>query len=84
MSTEKHTCQGTAGTYRSFHRYTCGKTASLEHEGKWYCKRHHPPTIKAKDAARSAKWDAEWKAAQAAVKKAVESGPKVRIEGSAE
>jgi len=42
------------------HRYTkCGKTAAHEHEGKWYCKTHHPPTVKAKREARNARWKAE-------------------------
>ena len=62
-----HKCDGTifgeCGPYRS-----C-VTAKHEYEGSWYCKTHHPPTVKAKDAARSAKFraklDAERDAAQA-------------------
>mgnify|MGYP003452791369 CR=1 FL=1 len=62
-----HKCDGTIfGDYR---QYRCGVTAKYEHEGSWYCKTHHPPTVKAKDAARSAKFraklDAERDAAQA-------------------
>ena len=32
----------------------CGKTATYEHEGAYYCKTHHPPTVEAKHAARDA------------------------------
>jgi len=63
----KHTCEG-----HVFHNYwsrPCGKSAAHEHEGHWYCKTHHPPTVAAKIAARSellqAKWDAERGAARA-------------------
>lgn len=40
----------------------CGKTAHYEFNGTWYCKRHHPPTVRAKNAERQAKWEAEWNA----------------------
>ena len=63
----KHTCEG-----HVFHNYwsrPCGKSAAHEHEGHWYCKTHHPPTVAAKSAARSellqAKLDAEREAARA-------------------
>ena len=63
----KHKCNGTI-LINSW-PYRCGVTAKHEHEGSWYCKTHHPPTVKAKDAARSAKFraklDAERDAAQA-------------------
>ena len=63
----EHKCNGTI-LINSW-PYRCGVTAKHEHEGSWYCKTHHPPTVKAKDAARSAKFraklDAERDAAQA-------------------
>ena len=31
----------------------CGKTAAHEHEGKFYCKTHHPPTVAKKYADKS-------------------------------
>jgi hypothetical protein len=40
----------------------CGAAAKVERDGKFYCKRHDPVAIAAKHAARSAKWEAEWKA----------------------
>ena len=62
-----HKCNGTI--FGDYWPYRCGVTAKHEHEGSWYCKTHHPPTVKAKDAARSAKFsaksDAERDAAQA-------------------
>ena len=51
-----HKCDGTI--FGEYWPYRCGVTAKHEHEGSWYCKTHHPPTIKAKDAARSAKFRA--------------------------
>ena len=48
-----------AGAWRS---YPCGKNASMEHEGKHYCKTHHPPTVQAKRDASHAKWKAQWDA----------------------
>ena len=62
-----HKCNGTI--FRDYWTYRCGVTAKHEHEGSWYCKTHHPPTVKAKGDARSAKFraklDAERDAAQA-------------------
>lgn len=65
---EKHTC--CAKIYTGYWSKTCGKGAAYEHEGKWYCKTHHPPTVKAKDEARTAKWQAEWDALNQAKEKA--------------
>ena len=62
-----HKCDGTI--FGEYWPYRCGVTAKHEYEGSWYCKTHHPPTVKAKDAARSARYraklDAERDAAQA-------------------
>lgn len=38
----------------------CGKTAAYEEAGAYYCKRHHPPTVKAKKKARDAAWNAKY------------------------
>jgi len=32
--------------------HTCGRAAAFEFGGRWFCKTHHPPTVKAKDEAR--------------------------------
>jgi len=56
MSEVKHTCCApiySSGSYRS---YRCDKGAKYEHEGDWYCKTHHPPTVKAKRDANYATW----------------------------
>ena len=52
-----HKCNGTI--FRDYWTYRCGVTAKHEHEGSWYCKTHHPPTVKAKGDARSAKFRAK-------------------------
>lgn len=60
MSEAKPKCCGQVSPPGSYRSYNCGKNASLEHDGKHYCKLHHPPTVWAKRDARNAKWDAEW------------------------
>ena len=66
----EHKCQGQVfGHYRM---HLCGKKAGYEHEGRWFCKTHHPPTIEEKQAVKTAKWNAEWDAKMAREKKAKE------------
>ena len=63
----KHACEG--HVFSGYWWLPCGKSGAHEHEGHWYCKTHHPPTVAAKSAARGklrqAKWDAEHEAARA-------------------
>jgi hypothetical protein len=66
----KPKCCGKVSPAGSWRSYPCGKNASMEHEGKHYCKTHHPPTVKAKADARTAKWRAEWDALDEAKEKA--------------
>lgn len=54
---EKHTCSGSV--WDNHWSYPCGKSANYEHDGKFYCKTHHPPTVKAKREAQNVKWEAE-------------------------
>ncbi len=55
-----HKC---AGEIWQFARYfPCGKNGRHEHEGKWYCKLHHPPTRQAKQIASREKWQANYAA----------------------
>ena len=65
MRAEKHTCEKrivhSTGLMRIGDRgEPCGKTATLKHEGKWYCKAHHPPTREAKFQERAAADRAAW------------------------
>ncbi len=39
--------------------YGCTKPATVERDGKWYCKIHDPEYIKQKDNVRQVKWDKE-------------------------
>jgi len=66
----KPKCCGKVSPAGSWRIYPCGKNASMEHEGKHYCKTHHPPTVKAKADARTAKWRAKWDALDEAKEKA--------------
>lgn len=52
---------------RTWHSYGCVRRGTLEHNGKTWCKIHHPPTVKAKDDARRATLDAEITAYRAKV-----------------
>lgn len=59
---EKQRCAGR--TYDNISRLFggCQRNGSLEHDGKMWCKTHHPPTVKARDEALRAKWEAEYRA----------------------
>ncbi len=57
MTTE-HTCIGRV--WDGYRFYLCGKKAKHEHEGGWYCKNHHPPTVQAKREARDKRWEKKW------------------------
>lgn len=59
---EKQKCAGR--TYDNISRLfgRCQHNGSLEHDGKMWCKTHHPPTVEAKEKAKSAKWEAEYQA----------------------
>jgi hypothetical protein len=57
-----HKCKGDVWTVESYRSYPCNKNAAHEHEGQWFCKTHHPPTIKAKSDARTAGLNAKWDA----------------------
>lgn len=65
---EKHTCEKVV--WDRFNSQPHGVSASLEHNGRWYCKMHHPPTLKAKADAKYAAWQAKWDAARDTKKKA--------------
>lgn len=56
---EKHKCCANAWKGWLCGNQPCGKSALHEHDGKWYCKKHHPPSVRAKEEARRAKWNAE-------------------------
>jgi hypothetical protein len=56
-----HTCVGRAWSPGAFRSHQCGKTAQYEHEGQWYCKTHHPPTVAAKAEARQEELDRKWR-----------------------
>lgn len=61
MSKEKHTCCAEIRSGDGWHsrKEACGCKASVERDGKWYCRRHDPVAIKEKDNARRAKWKQE-------------------------
>lgn len=62
-----------ASVYRAgmFRPGRCSMNASLEYEGKTYCKLHYPPAVDVKRKARDDRWEAEYKAKDEAVKAAV-------------
>src|SRR3954467_4780684 len=53
--TEKHACPKKMDSGRGLgYGHVCGKNAAHEHDGVYFCKLHHPPTVLAKNAARNA------------------------------
>ena len=62
MST-KTSCAGKRKS--GWHSYPCTNAGKHEHLGQMWCGLHHPPTVKAKEDAKQASWDAEWRARQA-------------------
>ena len=60
---EKHACCGT--TFVQFWTRPCGINASIERDGKWYCKKHDPVSIKEKQADKNKKWSEEYEARKA-------------------
>lgn len=47
--------------FRGWQTYCCHSAGIIEHEGKMYCKRHHPPTKAARDAERHTVADQKYK-----------------------
>jgi hypothetical protein len=47
----------TVGTGAQFHQ--CSRTGSLQFQNKWYCKKHHPPTVEARRKEKDAKFTRE-------------------------
>lgn len=62
--TEQHKCVGR--TYNGYRFLMCGVGAKHEHNGKWYCKTHHPPTVEQKRAEKQAKYEREYEARELA------------------
>ena len=59
---EKHQCEEMIvpkEQYGSFHQYQCTRTATVERDGKNYCKQHDPEYIKAKNEEREKAWRKE-------------------------
>ncbi len=73
---EKPYCQGRV--WNGWSHASCLNGASMEHEGKYYCKTHHPPTVEAKRKARNEKWQADWDLQQ--TKSANEAARKAEIQ----
>lgn len=53
-------------TYSNWTHHPCTRNGKYEHEGKAYCKIHHPPSIAEKNAARDKRWEEERRAADKA------------------
>jgi hypothetical protein len=64
--TDKKSCAGRVWGHGAFQSYQCSKTGTLEHNGQYYCKAHHPPSKKARDDASTEKYYAARAAEKAA------------------
>lgn len=47
-----------ASVWDNWTNYQCRRKGILEHQGRLWCKQHHPPTYDAKRRAKQAKWEA--------------------------
>jgi hypothetical protein len=56
--TTEHTCN--KRIWRGLGSHSCSKKAKYEHKGEWYCKTHHPPTVRAKTDARNERWEKQF------------------------
>jgi hypothetical protein len=56
---EKKQCRATVSRAGEFHAGRCQKPASLEYEGRWFCKTHYPPNALKRREEWDAKFDAE-------------------------
>ena len=64
----EHKCAGEV--WDRFHFRPCDRAGSYEHEGRWYCKPHHPPTEQAKRDARDKKFREDFESRQQASREA--------------
>jgi hypothetical protein len=55
-----------AEVWKGWGNYACVRAGNYEHEGRHFCKIHHPPSVAAKNKAKSDAWEAEWKLKTAA------------------
>ncbi len=67
---EQHQCVGQVFGAGNYFGRMCGRTAKYEHNGKWYCKMHHPPTVKQKQEEKHVAFEREWAAQRAANERA--------------
>lgn len=45
--------------WHRFGKFSCSATGKYEHDGKLYCKKHHPPSVEATRKAKAEKWERE-------------------------
>jgi len=61
MSETKQKCCEMLHNNYSFRGVPCGKTAKIEHEGKWYCGTHSPLLKQKRIDERNARWEQQSK-----------------------
>lgn len=66
VKNDRHTCEKRLWSSFAGPGHLHGVGAKYEHLGKWYCKIHHPPTLKAKAIEWDRKCQAEWDAKRVA------------------
>ncbi|MBE6441400.1 MAG: hypothetical protein E7022_03575 [Desulfovibrio desulfuricans] len=67
MKEDRHICCERVSHGKGWNRWdeACGRTASVERNGKWYCKIHDPVRRSEMKAKREAEWNARWAEEQA-------------------
>jgi hypothetical protein len=62
MTDTKKMCAGTI--FRDYRRWPCSLVGKHEHEGRFYCKKHHPPSVVEANKKKDARHAEEWKVRQ--------------------
>lgn len=56
----KQACCGRVWPAGAYSSHQCSKTGSLQHEDRWYCKTHHPPSAEERRSEKHNERQAAW------------------------
>lgn len=76
---DKTPCAGKR--FKDYRYVPCANPGKLEHDGKMWCGTHHPPSIKARQEARDAAYEAQLKREREARYNAAAAARRQTIEG---
>lgn len=62
--TDKHFCAGRVWSPGAMISSACMNNGKHEHDGKWWCRMHHPPTVQARREESRRKWSEKFRVQQ--------------------